>query len=87
MNYSKGLWDQLKGLHIEKFVKALLKDGFKTVKSRGATTTYLHSDGRIITIHYHPKKTCGPKLMKKLLDQTGWSEDDLKRLRLIKRIK
>ncbi len=37
-----------------------------------------------VSIHYHPKKTYGPKLLKKLLRQIGWTEDDLRRLKLIK---
>lgn len=35
-----------------------------------------------ITIHYHPKKTYGQHLLKSLLEDIGWSEADMKRLKL-----
>ena len=40
-----------------------------------------------IVVHFHPKKTYGPKLLKKLLSDTGWDESDLARLKLIKKSK
>jgi hypothetical protein len=36
------------------------------------------------SVHYHPKETYGPKLLKGLLEEIGWTEDELKRLKLIK---
>jgi len=40
----------------------------------------------MLTVHMHPsdKKGYGPKLLKYMLEQTGWCDDDLKRLKLIK---
>ena len=32
----------------------------------------------------HPKKTMGPRLLKSLLKDTGWTNEDLVRLGLIK---
>ena len=40
---------------------------------------------RRVAIHYHPKKTYGASLLQGLLEDIGWNEDDLQRLRLIKR--
>jgi predicted RNA binding protein YcfA (HicA-like mRNA interferase family) len=40
-----------------------------------------------IVVHFHPKKTYGPKLLKNLLSDTGWDESDLVRLKLIKKSK
>jgi len=37
-----------------------------------------------VVIHYHPRKTYGPGLLKGLLADIGWDEKDLKRLKLIK---
>ena len=36
-----------------------------------------------VSVHFHPKKTFGAKLLKGLIDDTGWSDDDLRRLKLV----
>ncbi len=45
---------------------------------------YRHSDGRRVTIHFHPNKTYGPKLLKNLLEDISLSETELKKLKVIK---
>lgn len=45
---------------------------------------YLSADGRRVSIHYHPKRTYGPKMLQSLLDDIGWDEPALRRLKLIK---
>ena len=40
---------------------------------------------RSVTIHYHPGKTYGAKLLKGLLEDIGCSTADMKRLKLIKK--
>ncbi|GAH68562.1 unnamed protein product, partial [marine sediment metagenome] len=52
--------------------------------SSGARTVFLHPDGRRIAIDYHPGKSYGPKLLKHLLADTGWSVERMKQLKLIK---
>ena len=42
-------------------------------------------NGRRVVIHYHPKKTYGPGLLKDLVRDIGWTDDDLIRLKLIKK--
>ena len=45
---------------------------------------YRHPVGpRRVSVHYHPKKTYGAKMLKALLNDTGWSEDDMRRLKLL----
>ena len=86
--YSKNVWDQLKGTTDKDLVKALTKDGFVKEASTGGIHPYKHEDGRRVTIHVHPSgggKEYGAKLLKGLLDDIGWSVDDLKRLKLIKK--
>lgn len=84
MNYSKQAWDQLKNLNADNIVSALKKSGFVLDATDGAIHVYLHPDKRRVSIHYHPKKTYGPNLLKGLLDDIAWSEDDMKRIKLIK---
>jgi len=46
---------------------------------------YLSSDkSRRVSIHYHGKKTFGPKLLKELLADIGWSEGQMRKLKLCK---
>lgn len=86
MKYSKKVWDQLRSLTSQELTKALEKDGWSWKKTVGAVQIYRHPDGRIVSIHLHPadKSGYGPKLLKGLLSDIGWSEKDLRRLRLIK---
>jgi len=84
MVFPKHVWDQIKSITADELVKALEKDGFSRDEKRGAVLVYLHPDGRRITIHYHPKKTYAPGLLKALLNDIGWDEKDFKRLKLIK---
>jgi hypothetical protein len=39
---------------------------------------------RRVQIHYHPQKTYGPKLLKDILGDIGWSEQDMRKIKLIK---
>lgn len=84
MRYNKNTWNQIKGIHIDSLVRALKADGWELGKCKGAVHAYKHPDGRIVTIHWHPKRTYGPSLLKALLEKTGWAERDLRRLKLIK---
>ena len=85
MSLSPEAWAQIKGIHAETLVKALKKDGFKETYSKSAIRTYRHPDGRKVTVHWHTrKKSFGPNLLKALLKDIGWSEKDLKELKLIK---
>ena len=84
MNFPKNVWDQLKNKTAQDLMSALEKDGAIHDVSRGAVQVYRYEDGRRITIHPHPGKTYGPKYLKGLLDDIGWSIKDMKRLKLIK---
>ena len=80
----KEVWNQLKNKTIQDIASALRKDGWEREGSRGATHPYRHSDGRRVVLHMHPKATKGPRILKGLLDDIGWGERDLARLKLIK---
>lgn len=77
------VWSQLKSLTAKDLIGALCRDGWEEEASRGATRGFKKDDKRIV-VHYHPKKTYRPKLLKDLLGKTDWAADDLRRLRLIK---
>jgi len=84
MTFSKQVWDQLKGKSCEDLIRALEKDGWVFDGGRGAERVYRHPSGKRITIHYHPGRSYRPKLLRALLADTGWSEDDMRRLTLIR---
>jgi len=81
---SKQTWDQLKNITADKLIKSLEKDNWQKDVSNGAEMIYRSPDGRRVSIHYHPQKTYGPKLLKSLLNDIGWSEKDMLKLKLIK---
>lgn len=84
MKFSRQTWDQLRAKTSDDLVAALLRDGFEHEQTRGAIQGYRHEDGRRVTIHYHPNKSYGPKYLKGLIEDIGWSEADMRRLKLIK---
>jgi len=89
MAFSKNVWNQVKNLTKDDFRDALIRDGWtRDPASRDATITYIKpipsgGDQRIV-IHYHPGEICGPKIIKALIEDAGWTEADLRRLKLIK---
>ena len=84
VTFSKQVWDQLKGKTCEDLMAALERDGFLREQKRGATQGYRHPDGRRVVIHYHPNEGYKPKLLKALIEDIGWSEADLRHLKLIR---
>ena len=86
MSYSKNIWQQLKGISKGEFIRALEKDEWKLDTGFDKYSTYRKGSDRRIYIHYHKSKDTfrNPKLLKMLLNATGWDEDDLRRLGLIK---
>ena len=89
MGFPKAIRDQIKNLTAKDLINALTKDGWCQEKKQGAVQHFYNPDRREknrIAIHYHPKKTFGIKLLELLIEDAGWDEKDLKRLKLIKRI-
>ena len=86
MAFSGNVWNQLKNLTADDLIGALERDGWQHDTGRGAILVYIKSGSpnKRITVHYHPRKTYGPKLLKNLLADIGWNDADLRRLKLIK---
>lgn len=91
MGYPKRVSDQLKNVTSKDIIQALLRDGWVEEIKKSASRGFSKIDERTnkrryLTIHYHPRKTYEKKLIYTLLYvKAGLSEDDLKRLKLIKR--
>ncbi len=85
--YSKEVWKQLKALTCDEIIAALKKDGWLFEGAKGAVHAYRHPDGRRVTVHRHPSGDgYRPNLLKALLEDTGWTLEDMKRVKLIKRV-
>lgn len=86
MAISRLAWEQLKSVHVEKLMTALVKDGWVKVVRRNNMARYVKDGMPLpIIIHIHPKKTFGEDLLRDILGRTMWTDDDLLRLKLIKR--
>lgn len=66
-------------------MKALERDGFLLERStRTGGYIYRHQDGRMTMLHYHRgSDTLTRKTLKSFLERTRWTEEDLRRLKLI----
>jgi predicted RNA binding protein YcfA (HicA-like mRNA interferase family) len=84
MAFARNIWNQLKNKTANDLAGALERSGWIRDVRSGAVQVYRSDDGRRVTIHYHPRKTYGPGLLQSLLDDIGWTEEDLRRLKLIK---
>lgn len=85
MSFSKNVWGQLKGITADELISALVKDGFVPDIPLRTQRIYRHPSGRKVSIHYHTgNKGYGASLLKSLFEDIGWSETDMRRLKLIK---
>lgn len=94
--YPKAAWEQLKNKTVQDLDKALKRDGWELERNKGrqgkkgaSTIAYRHpqrpAGKNRIVLHPHPKKTMNAGLLKDLIEAAGWNEEDLSRLKLIKR--
>lgn len=83
MIFPAHIWAQLKNITAAELIRALERDGWQLRKSKGSRRIY-RKGKRTVAIHYHPRKTFGPRMLRSLLNDIGWDEEDLRRLKLIK---
>ena len=73
-----------RGLTARRLISALHEDGFKIQRTRGSHHIYRHSDGRRVVVAYHRLSDTFPiGTLRAMLADAGWTEDDLRRLKLI----
>jgi predicted RNA binding protein YcfA (HicA-like mRNA interferase family) len=77
----------LKNITVEKFIRALERDGFVLKRTAGSHRTYKNSvTGRRVTLSYHHSgDTIRIGTLSSLINDAGWTKDDLIRLELIRR--
>ncbi|HVT46515.1 MAG TPA: type II toxin-antitoxin system HicA family toxin [Vicinamibacterales bacterium] len=85
--FSPDVWRQLKNLTAGELCRALEREGWTRDTRGGSMHIYrraVGADVRRVSIHVHAQKTYGAGLLKGLLEDIGWTVDDLRRMKLIK---
>lgn len=77
---------KLHSLTAREIISALVRDGFYRRSGKGSGhLRFQHQDGRRVTVTFHKSSdTFAPKTLKSMFDQARWTEEDLKRLKLVK---
>ena len=85
MNLPERIWKQVRNKTADELIAALQRDGFQLDMKIRTERVYRHADRRKVSIHYHKgSQTYSAGLLKALLQDTRWSEEDMKRLKLVK---
>jgi predicted RNA binding protein YcfA (HicA-like mRNA interferase family) len=79
-------YSRLRSLTARRLVRALKQDKFFLERQVGSHQQYRHPDGRQVTVTYHKSSdTFDFKTLRSMIEtQARWTEDDLRRLKLIK---
>ena len=79
-------WRRLRNLTAREIIDALNRDGFVFYNQRGSHQRYRHADGRRVTVTFHRAGDTFPigTLRSMVEVQARWTEDDLRRLSLIR---
>ena len=79
-------YGQLRNLSARELISALVRDGFSFDRGDGSHQIYYHPDRRRVTVTFHGgSSTFTRKTLKSMLEREArWTEDDLKRLKLIR---
>ncbi len=78
-------FSRLRSLTAQRMVRALRRDGFRPRRQKGSHQHYYHEDGRRVTVAYSRLgDTFSIEILRHMIvDQAGWTMDDLRRLRLL----
>ena len=79
-------WSRLRSLTARAIIGALQRDGFSLRSQSGSHQRYRYPDDRRVTVSCHrPGETFRLKTLRSVVEmQARWTEDDLRRLKLIK---
>ena len=77
---------QLRNLTARELISALVRDGFSYDRGDGSHQIYYHPGGRRVTVTFHGgSSTFRRKTLKSMIEKEArWTEEDLKRLKLIR---
>jgi predicted RNA binding protein YcfA (HicA-like mRNA interferase family) len=58
-------------------IKALQRAGFERIRQKGSHVRMKHPDGRVATVPFHGNQEIGRGLLRKILRDIEWTDDDL----------
>ncbi len=74
----------LRSITARQIVSALERDGWAWRRNAGSHR-YYKKDGRLVVVPYHrPGDTFPSGTLANIIAQAGWTDDDLRRLKLLK---
>ena len=74
-----------RGITARQLIGALQTDGYELARTRGSHRIYRHPKGRRVVVAYHALSDTFPiGTLKGMLEDVGWTEEDLRRLDLLK---
>jgi predicted RNA binding protein YcfA (HicA-like mRNA interferase family) len=78
-------FSRLRSLTARQIASALVADGFTLKRQKGSHRRYTHLDGRRVTLSFHHvSDTFRMGTLRSIVElQAHWTEDDLRRLRLL----
>lgn len=78
-------YSKLRSLTARKLISILVKDGFYLDRESGSHRQFIHpGKGRVTISFHHASDTFPPKTLRGIIKDAGWTEEDLKRLGLVK---
>jgi len=79
-------YSKLHSLTAKELIRALKKDGFYLERKSGSHQQFYHPDNQRVTVSFHhANDTFGIRTLKSMIEiQAQWTEEDLKRLDIIK---
>ena len=82
-------YSRLRSLTARLLRRALIRDGFYLDRQSGSHRQYYHDDGRRVTLSFHRlNDTYSPKILRTMIGgQARWSDEDLTRLGLLRRVR
>ncbi len=78
-------FSRIRSLTARQLASALQSDGFTLKRQKGSHRHYMHADGRRVTLSFHhASDTFRTGTLRSIIElQARWTEDDLRRLRLL----
>jgi predicted RNA binding protein YcfA (HicA-like mRNA interferase family) len=77
--------DLPRGITARALLRALRSDGFRLTRTRGSHLMLRHADGRRVVVAYHRLSDTFPiGTLKAMLADIGWTDEDLRRLDLVR---
>lgn len=66
------------------WLRALKEDGFRLIRQKGSHRTFGKEHHKVTLAYHHLNDTFPPGVVDSILRGTGWTEEDLNRLGLLK---